>query len=155
MSEVVARYMPQVQHYMHVIGVRHAVLSIFVGTTRWEQIEIEADPFYQAEMRDRLVMFWASVVGGEPPVQLPIVAAPVAVEKLISIDMTGNNEWAVMANDWLVSRHWKKRNEECEKSLKALVAPYVGLAVGYGVKIKRDGAGRLRLTPEGPQNDDE
>ena len=42
---VVQRYMPQLHHYMTVTGKRSAILSVLVGTQRWECFTVDYDPF--------------------------------------------------------------------------------------------------------------
>jgi len=42
-DDVVARYMPQLQHNMAVVGSERAVLSVIFGNSKWEVFEIAAD----------------------------------------------------------------------------------------------------------------
>jgi predicted phage-related endonuclease len=146
-DECIATYQPQLQHYMMVTQLSHAALSVLVGTTRWCCAEISADPFYQAELLTRLRSFWTSVETGLPLHVPPPVAPPVPPDKLQTVDMTLNNLWAVRAASWRDTLPHKKTNEEAERELKDMVKPDVGRAFGHGVQVKRDAAGRLRLTP--------
>ena len=43
----VAKYMPQLQHNMWVVGARSAVLSVITGGGKWVEITTHADPLYQ------------------------------------------------------------------------------------------------------------
>lgn len=145
-EEVEQRYQPQVHHNMAVCGVERAVLSVFVGTLKWECTEVELDDWYLAELMDRERAFWAAVQSGEPPVSMPAVAAPVAPEKWRTVDMTGSNEWASLATDWLANRDAAKTFEKATKGIKELVADDVGEAAGHGVVAKRAKNASIRIS---------
>ena len=51
--------------------------------------------------------------------------------------MTGQNQWASCADDWLSNKVAAKKFETATKGLKALVEADVKLAFGHGVKITR------------------
>lgn len=147
-EDVVQRYMPQLHHNMHVARVRHAVLSVFIGTQKHEIFEVEMDDFYLAALLDAEQAFWRCVEtetvpeGCEPP------APPVTFEKMREVDFSGSNEWASNALDWLANRDAAKTFEKAGKALKALVEPDVGLAYGHGVRIKRSKSGSLTISAE-------
>ena len=147
-EDVVQRYMPQLHHNMHVARVRHAVLSVFIGTQKHEIFEVEMDDFYLAALLDAEQAFWRCVEtetvpeGCEPP------APPVAFEKMREVDFSGSNEWASNALDWLANRDAAKTFEKSGKALKALVEPDVGLAYGHGLRIKRSKSGSLTISAE-------
>jgi predicted phage-related endonuclease len=146
-AEALAKYQPQLQHYMMVNGLTWAVLSMFVGTGTWKYIEVPADPFYQAQMLERELIFWQSVLTGVPPEGCAPVPPPPPVTEFTTMDMTGNNMWAAVATVWIETKLLAISNAEAEKELKAMMPRDVGHAHGHGVQIKRDGAGRLRITP--------
>lgn len=147
-EDAVQRWMGQLHHNMHVARVRHAVLSVFVGTQKHEIFEVEMDDFYLAALLDAEQAFWRCVEtetvpeGCEPP------APPVAFKELREVDFSGSNEWASNALDWLANRDAAKTFEKSGKALKALVEPDVGLAYGHGVRIKRSKSGSLTISAE-------
>ncbi len=55
------KYMPQLQHNMFVCGFPRAVLSVFVGNSRWEPFWVEFDPLYHAGLLIREMRFWQAV----------------------------------------------------------------------------------------------
>ncbi len=144
-DEVAQRYMPQLHHEMHVVGVRHAILSVFIGTMTYEHVEIECDDFYLAQLIDREREFWRCVETGEPPAAMPVVPAPSLPVKFRTVDMTGSNVWAAFAGDWLANRDAAKTFEAATKEIKSLVEPDVGTATGHGIEVKRSKAGSLTI----------
>ncbi len=147
-EDVVQRYMPQLHHNMHVARVRHAVLSVFVGTLKHEIYEVAIDDFYLAALLDAEEDFWRCVEGETAPEGCEPPPAPVAFEKLREVDMSDSNLWASTALDWLANKDAAKTFEKAAKELKGLVLPDVGRAYGHGVQIKRSKAGSLTISAE-------
>jgi predicted phage-related endonuclease len=144
-DEVAARYQPQIHHEMHVTGLRHAVLSVFIGTMNYEFVEVECDEFYLAQLIDREREFWRCMNTGEPPAVLPMVAPPVSPDKLRTVSFEGNNEWASSAYDWIINKDAAKVFEAAGKKLKALIEPDVGTATGHGITVTRAKNGALTI----------
>jgi len=144
-DEVAQKYMAQVHHEMHVCGLRHAILSVFIGTMAYEAVEIECDEFYLAQLIDREREFWRCVETGEPPAAMPAVAPPVLPAKWRTVDMSASNMWAANAADWLRSRAHARGFEDATRELKALVEPDVGRAYGAGIEITRAKNGNLTI----------
>lgn len=142
---VIARYQPQVQHQMHVTGTGLAVLSILIGTDRYEYVEVPRDEFYLADMVEREIDFWRYVQADEPPPDLEPIAAPVPPEQWKTVDFTGNNQFADAAADWLQYKGAASRFKVSEKIIKDMMSADVGVAHGYGVIAKRDRAGRVGI----------
>ena len=145
-AEVEQKYMPQLHHNMAVVGVSHAILSVFIGTFTHEIVEVECDDWYLATLIDREKAFWACVQSGEPPVEMPAVEAPVAPEEFRTVDLTGSNEWASAAADWLENKFAAKTFESATKGIKKLVEPDVGHAFGHGLAAKRSKNGAIRIS---------
>jgi predicted phage-related endonuclease len=144
-DEVAQKYMSQLHHEMHVTGLRHAVLSVFIGTMVYEAVEIECDDFYLAQLIDREREFWACVESGEPPAALPEVVPPVLPTKFRTVDMSASNAWASNAVDWKANRAAAKTFETATKELKGLVEADVGRAFGAGIEITRAKNGALTI----------
>ena len=138
---IVQRYTPQVTHEMLVCGLDRAVLSVLLGTDRFEAIEIALDEFYACTLIDREREFWGFVERNMPPLDAPPVAAPVNIKELRKVDMNGNNRWSMLAGDWLLNRQAAALHDAAAKGLKALIEPDVGEAKGHGVTVKRDKRG--------------
>lgn len=92
-----AKHMPQLQHNMAVAGRDTARLSILTGGGKWVLITADADPIYQEALLEAELRFWDCVKSGTAP--RPIGAPPpLPKAEIIRIaDMSGSNEWAVLA----------------------------------------------------------
>jgi hypothetical protein len=143
-EEMLARYMPQLQHNMAVTGAHTGLLSVIFGNHKWEVYEIAADWLYQEELLIAEARFWDCVQSGEPPAPapVPIPPRPVGVRELC---LEGNNAWAAAAADWLACREAARRHATATASLKGLVEDDVTRAFGHGVEIRRSKAGALSV----------
>ena len=82
----VLRYTPQMTHCCTILGLDWWVLSVFIGNSKWEMVEQEVDPYYQAELIAKEAMFWSYVVSDdEPPDFEAPVLAPKPTPKLRSL----------------------------------------------------------------------
>lgn len=140
---VIDRYMPQMQWQMTVTRSSQCALSIIVGANAPVVEFISYHGEYAVEMVKRGSMFMECVEQRRPPVELPAVPSP--VDAKATYDMTGSNEWASYAVQWLDTHQASIDNEESSKILKAMVPPDAHKCHGHGVRITRDRAGRLSL----------
>lgn len=139
------KYQPQLQHSMLVADVPCAVLCVLVGTMQWEMLEVPADAKYQELLVEREQAFWECVQSGTPPVALPEAVTPKREGVLRTVDMSGSNLFGFYANQWLETKEPASQFGIAEKNIKDLIEPDVGLATGFGIAVKRDKAGRLRI----------
>lgn len=131
-----SRYMAQGTHEALVTGCDHFMFSMFVGSNRWVLEEYAVDPFFAEEYLAKCEQFWTYVELDErPPAAEPLPVPP--PRTLRTVDMTGNNEWANFALDWLKLRGPAKAFEIAAKTLKDMVEEDVGLAIGHNIQIKR------------------
>ena len=143
-DEVLARYMPQLQHNMSVCGVEQAVLSVIYGNHKWEAYEIASDWLYQDELFAAEERFWTCVLTGEPPSAIapPPTPKPIAYRELC---LTGNNMWASAADDWLAHVEAAKKHAAALKTLKELIPDDVSRAFGHGLEAKRSKSGAITV----------
>jgi predicted phage-related endonuclease len=141
---VVQRYMPQLHHYMTVTGKRTAILSVLVGTQRWECFTVDYDAEYADLLLDAELQFWDNVQNGGT-VEPVKAEAPKPRNAKLKVDMTGHNEWAILSGVWAETTDAAKRNTWAVKELKALVPDDAAEAVGHGVVIKRAANGNLSI----------
>jgi predicted phage-related endonuclease len=133
-EEIRARYYPQLQHAMIVLGLQQSVLSVFYGTMKYEFYDIALAPIYAEQLIDAESRFWDCVQSGEPPV-VSHVAAP--VEAIRRVDMSPSNEWGDSAAMWLETKAAAKKFEGAAKKLKDMIEADVIEAFGHGVKATR------------------
>ena len=115
-DEVLARYMPQLQHNMAVTGSKLALLSVIFGNHKWEIYEIATDWLYQEELLIAEARFWDYVRTGKVPVPAPVPAPPIPVG-VREVCLEGNNSWAAAASDWLEFREAAKRHKRATQEL--------------------------------------
>ncbi len=142
---ILARYTPQLHHQMYVAGIGHAALSVFVGTMQWDLIWVEFDPLYHAALLTAEKRFWQSVIDDVEPIEEEITP-PDYIPPTETIDMTGNNQFAAAAADFLETREPAKRNKAASESLRSMLPDTAAAATGYGVAVKRDSRGAIRLS---------
>lgn len=143
-DEVVEKYMPQLHHNMIVAGKEHAVLSVIFGNHKWESFEVDFDVDYGKALIRAEMMFWEAVQGDYSPVPIKPVAAP--VKAIRKVDMTGNNNWAFYAGEYVETIDLVKRNDNAVAQLKKLIEADVVEAFGHGLTAKRDKRGAIRFS---------
>jgi predicted phage-related endonuclease len=143
-EEVLARYMPQLQHNMAVIGVENAILSVIYGNHKWESYEVASDWLYQEELLGAEARFWACVRSGDLPVAEtpPPAPRPVATREIC---LEGNNAWAAAAADWRTNMGAAKTHAAASKTLKELIEDDVVRAYGHGIEARRSKAGAVTI----------
>jgi len=146
MKEAVARYQPQLHHNMIVTGARKAYLSVIFGN-EWDYEEVEYDATYAQALLKAETEFWECVRLGLPPSDEPQIVVPPEASKVV--DMTGNNEWASAASEWLLCKNYATQFDTAAATLKKMVASDVRAASGHGIRIARDKRRALRITQEG------
>ncbi len=143
-DEVVARYMPQLQHNMAVTGAESGLLSVIFGNHRYELIEIAADWLYQLELLEAEETFWQCVITGNEPVPPPPPPPPRPIGTR-EVCLEGNNTWAAAAADWLENREAAKLYQAATNIVKGLVEEDVGRAFGHGIEAKRSKSGAISI----------
>lgn len=141
-------YMPQLQHNMMVTGLTRSVISVFFDNNNHDWCGVDADPFYQDALQEAEAEFWRCVQSGEAPGGAVSIAAAPVVKEFREVDMTGNNEWAAAADDYMKHKASAAAFESSQSALKSLVESDVGKATGHGLMIKRDKRGALRIYEE-------
>lgn len=142
LETIIARYAPQTHWQMMVTGASECALSVIMGANEPVVEYLPLDKDYAAELMKRATQFMQCVENMTPPFALAPIAAPVIAEKIYSMD---SPEWAANAARWLQTAGAVETAKDAEKKLKALVPDDAKKAVGAGVQISRDRAGRLSL----------
>jgi predicted phage-related endonuclease len=140
---ILHRYYPQAHWQMIVTGARKCVFSIIEAAREPILEVVEYDEAYAAELWERAAAFMVCVGTLTPPCALPPVAAPVKPERIY--DMTGNNEWASNAVQWITNRSAAKDFEAAAKAIKALVPADAAGCGAHGINVTRAKNGALTI----------
>jgi predicted phage-related endonuclease len=142
-DDAVQRYLPQVHVQMYLTGAGRAILSILHGTQNYEWVMVEWDDAYWASVLKALEDFRDCVAFNVPPSDAPVIAAKPTTFKVY--DMTGQNEWASYAADWIASKAAADTFRAAEKNIKALVPEDASEVAGHNIIVKRSKAGALSI----------
>ena len=141
-EEVLEKYLPQLTHNMIVCGLGAATLSVIFGNHRYQAFDIVIDDDYASQLIEIERRFWDCVLNNIQPV---IIAQKYTGPVDRKVDMTGNNEWASAADDYLKNQPAAKLFETAKSGLKELVPVDAFEAFGHGLTIKRSKTGSLTI----------
>lgn len=153
-EQMVDWYQPQIAHYCNVEGSHHGILSYIAGNAAPDWFKIEPSKDYRQALLDLELAFWWHVENRQPPAvvgqdvvararEAKAAAGAVRIDDMRVVDMTLNNEWAVLSVDYLLNQPSAEAFETAKKGLKALVEADVRMASGHGIVIKRSKSGAL------------
>jgi YqaJ-like viral recombinase domain len=140
---IIDRYQPQMQWQMECLMADQCALSVIIGANEPVVEFIPRDPEYASEMVKRGDQFMGFARRREPPVVLPAAVPPVDACRVY--DMTGNNQWASQATDWLTTKPAADINRDTSITLKSLVPADAKRCEGHGITISRNRVGHLSL----------
>jgi predicted phage-related endonuclease len=138
-----AKYMAQLQHNMHVVVARTAVLSVITGGGKWVEIVAHADPLYQHLIVTAERKFWRCVENGEVPRLFGVDPPKPKIEAVRIVDMTTSNAWAEFAGVFARTRDAYLEHERAKTELKLLVPEDAKEAAGHGIRAKRSKSGAI------------
>jgi len=142
-EKVTERYIPQLTHNMVVCGVTKAYLSVFMGSGKWQMAEITLDNEFATRLVQAERLFWNCVKSGEEPATVPLEVPK--TDSFRVIDMTGHNEWASQAHEWLENKTASTLFNNAAKALKGLMENDVKEAHGHGIVGKRSKTGSVTI----------
>lgn len=139
LEKAIQQHFAQVQHNMMTTGLDKAWLSIICGNGQYCYTEtpIESDPLFQYELLEAEKSFWECVETGRAPSAPEVDAPKITIDQLKIIEMTGSNQWASLAVDWIECRPQAKKFDKAVNDLKALMPKDAREAFGHGIKITR------------------
>jgi len=141
---VLERYQPQIHWQMEVTQTRKCAFSVIEGG-RPPRVEIiDYDKDYADELMARALRLMEHVWNMTPPVELEPVGLK-RISRLRDYNMTGNNQWATAAADWLKHKEAAKLWDASVETLKGLMANDAASATGYGIVAKRDKRDRISI----------
>jgi len=155
MKEQLARYMPQLQFYMHISNIKQCYLSCIFGNSQWDYRKVSCDDEYVHHMNETIRAFWTCVEDDTAPTDqiVPeINTDKIPINDMVSRDASSDNQFISIAHDYMATMNDAKSHQEYGKMLKDLVAPNEREVYSPVITIKRDKRGSLRITPSQKEN---
>jgi len=155
MKEQLARYMPQLQFYMHISGVKECYLSCIFGNNTWDYRKVSCDNEYIHHMNETIRAFWTCVEDDTAPTDqiVPeINTDKIRIDDMVRRDASADNHFISIAHDFIDTMKDANSNKEYNKMLKELVAPNEREVYSPILTIKRDKRGSLRITTSNKEN---
>lgn len=154
--EVLDYYYPQFTWQAMVTGADGVYASVIMGSSEPLTEFVPYNKQYSDEIMERAEAFMECVREFRPPVILPAPLPPVRPEEYRTVDMNSDASWALAAHMWLMTKEYHDNFQDAREIIKSLVERDVGLAVGHGIKAKRDRGGKIKisLTDEDEDNND-
>ena len=160
---MIVRYTAAGTHQATVMGCDWWALSVFVGNSKWELIEQEVDPLYQAELIAATREFWGYVERGEEPEDrtapgLPPKPAPKL--RIVQLDDEFRDAWPNWAGDMLpeIRRFAEtdgaaKINGMARDRIKKLLPDDVGTLTRGLFRLNRTKAGAITMVMKKGEED--
>ena len=144
------RYMPQLQFYMQVTGIKRMYFSCIFGNRKREQVMVEHLPWYCNELFDQIIAFWDHVKSDTQPEQgfidTPRISIDnVPVDSMIAVDMSSSNEFANYAQDYVQHAAASKSFETAKKTLKGMMPTNCRELYNDTLALRRSANGSVRF----------
>jgi predicted phage-related endonuclease len=155
MKEQLARYMPQLQFYMQISGVKECYLSCIFGNSTWDYRKVSFDGAYVNHMNIAIKAFWTCVEDDTAPTDGAPPAAntdKIPINDMVRRDASADNQFISIAHDFMATMNDAKSHDAYKKMLKELVAPNEREVYSPVITISRDKRGSLRITPSQKEN---
>ena len=135
-EERILSYMPQLFVQMHLSKARQAILTVLNGSPSHEWVLIDWEEAYAATVLRHLSDFHTCVQLRTPPDGMQNVVPP-PISAMKTYNMTGHNEWALHAVDWLTNKGAADAFKVADKGIKAVLPEDALEASGHGITVKR------------------
>jgi predicted phage-related endonuclease len=149
MRKQLERYMPQLQMYLEIAGVKAMYFANIFGNSRYEYVKVAKNEEYLQQMFVHLKEFWGFVERGEePPMAMPHLSASidtVEIDDMVARDASSDNYFNVRAAEYISTQAAAKEHAAAAKDLKAMVGTNEREVYTDTMSIKRDKRGSLRI----------
>lgn len=153
---MILRYTAAGTHQATVMRCDWWALSVFIGNGKWELIEQEVDPFYQADLIARCREFWGYVERGEEPEDRGDAVLPPKPQpklRIVQLEDEFRDAWPNWGGEMLplietfaATDAAAKLNGLTRDKIKELLPPDVGTVTRGLFKAHRDKAGAVRIS---------
>mgnify|MGYP003318785177 CR=1 FL=1 len=148
--DIYERYYWQLTHNAIVTESPVCIISAIYGNNFASPIVWEVNDEDAKHLIKMEESFWWHVTNNDPPSDISLIAggtsAPPPLSDMVDVDMTGNNEWASMAEEFKENKEQHDKHAKAKKGLRALVEDNVKLAKGHGIIAKRSNNNSVRIT---------
>ena len=148
MSDVIERYMPQIQLYAKLADSDSAYLSVIFGNSKWESRNIKCSNEYFNKMWTVVSDFWSYVDADRPPedVNIPTINQNnIEVDQMVIRDATQDNQFVDAAVTYIQGYEHNRVFENAKKDLKGMVLPSEREVYCDQLSVRRDKRGALRI----------
>jgi len=146
-NKMVELYMPQLQFYMGVSGIKKSYFSIIFGN-QWECRSIQFDNDYFLQMRDKIQEFWNLVkLNIEPKDQDAVVVDinKIPINDLVRRDASKDNHFTELAETYKLTKQAHKDHDNAKKELRSLILPTESEIYNDKIKVVRDSRGIVKV----------
>ena len=147
MDELIDLYYPQIQHYLCVMDLPWAYLSVFFGNSTHNYEKIYTDPRYIEALIKKEKRFWDAV---QQDIE-PVAGKPIKPEKELwskyvrKVDMTTNNRFADLEERYHLTIEHHTEFEEITGELKDMMPEDAKEIYGKRLSIRRSRNGGRRI----------
>ena len=149
MRKQLERYMPQLQMYLEIAGVKAMYFANIFGNSRYEYVKVAKNKEYADKLFVHLKEFWGYVERQEePPLSMPHFSASIdkiEINDMVARDASTDNHFIDRAMEYIGTKSAAKRNAEAAKDLKAMVGTDEREVYSDILTVKRDKRGSLRI----------
>lgn len=149
MRKQLERYMPQLQMYLEIAGVKAMYFANIFGNSRYEYVKVSKNEEYLQTMFVHLKEFWGYVERKEePPLSMPHFSASidhVEINDMVARDATKDNHFIDRAMEYIATKDAARRHTDAGKDLKAMVGTDEREVYSDILSVKRDKRGSLRI----------
>lgn len=146
-------YMPQMQFYMYISGLKQMVFSVIFGN-KHDCVIVSANEQYQSEMLYKIKSFWEYVTHNKQPEDYvseikQSIKDNIPINGKVKRDVSRSNSFALASTEYLLHEENAKVFEHAKKELKAEMKDNESEIYNDKLCVKRDKRGSIRITKKG------
>jgi predicted phage-related endonuclease len=147
MTDIIELYYPQIQHYMSVMALSWAYLSVFFGNSKHEYEKIYADSIYIDALITKEKEFWDCVQNDvEPTMSSPIKMKKEEWSKYTKkVSFVSNNRFTELESRYNDTKDYHLQFKESEQELKDMMPEDAKEIYGKNLRVTRDRKGAKRV----------
>ena len=153
MSDMLDYYMPQMQFYLYISGLKQMVFSVIFGN-RHDCVIVSANEQYQNEMLYKIKSFWEYVTHDIQPQDYvseikQSIKDNIPIDGKVKRDASSSNSFSIAVMEYFHNQDAAKLFEQAKKDIKAEMKDNEAEIYNEFVSVKRDKRGSIRITKKG------